>query len=252
MGFLKKVKKGFKKVGKSVKKVAKSTGKVAAKVAKKVVRTAVYKPTAMAMSASGTPWGFKGAKKLSRSKTELKMYGKVALASGKGVQLVGTAVAGWFGGPVAAAAAYRVGALNKQYIGREVDRAKGKSPRKIAWKKQAVRGVTSIAAAYAGAAALGVGAFTGLGASIGTITAGGAASGGLFGAKTLLGSGILGGKGSAGAAGEAGVGGEGGQGQGGFFGGADPFTALGLTDVEGLTPLGMGVIALLAIWLLWE
>jgi hypothetical protein len=155
------------------------------KKAAKKVGGAVKKATAVGLAAGGNPLTTKVAMKVAksqgkyRSKSTVKVVGQVAKTTSKVAQLGGTAVATVFGGPMAGAAAYRLGALNKQYVDREVAKAKGTKVRKIAWKKQAIRGAYTVAG----------GAAAGLGASL----LGGTGAGGMFGSGMTLAKNIFGG-----------------------------------------------------------
>lgn len=103
MGLWKKIKKGVKKAGKAVKKTAKTIGRQIKR------STAVAAPALL-----GPGLGEKVGVYVSRTagktakKSTLKGIQKVGRVGGTVVQVVGTAVATYFGGPVAGKAAYAV------------------------------------------------------------------------------------------------------------------------------------------------
>ena len=147
----------FKKIKKAAKKVGKSVGKTTKKVGGQIKRSAAVAAPALL----GPGLGTKVAVGLAHgNKSALKGAGRVANVTGRGVQIVGTALATYFGGAVAGAAAYRGTALLRQIDQKAIRDARYKaggvssSGRTIKWKKHAVRTVSTVAAAYMGAGAM--------------------------------------------------------------------------------------------------
>jgi hypothetical protein len=152
MGLWKKVKKAVKKVGKQVK------------------RSAAVAAPALLGPGLGAKVGVAIAKTAGKTaqKATYKGIGQVSNVTGRVVQVGGTALATWFGGPVAGAAVYRGTALLRQLDQKQVKDAKqaagltSHGGKHIAWKKHAVRTASTVGAAVVGGAALSLAGGSGL------------------------------------------------------------------------------------------
>jgi len=146
---------------KKAKRVGKAVGKTAKKVGRQVKRSAAVAAPALLGPGLGEKVGVAIAKTAGKTaiKSTYSGMGRVSNVTGRVVQVVGTAVATWFGGPILGSAAYRGTALLRQLSQHEIAEAKYKAGvsqsrgHNVVWKKQPIRIVEALAVGVAGAAA---------------------------------------------------------------------------------------------------
>jgi len=148
----------------------KKVKKVAKKVGKQVKRSAAVAAPALLGPGLGEKVGV-GIARTAGTTAKKSMYqhmGQVSKVSGKVVQVVGTAVASWFGGPVPGAAAYRVTGTMGKFGGQIVKKQQYREglthtkPGKMNWAQEGIGLVGAVAGALAGAKVAGVDPFSGL------------------------------------------------------------------------------------------
>ena len=167
MGLWKKVKKAAKKVGKQVK------------------RSVAVAAPALLGPGLGEKVGVAVAKTAGTTakKSMYQHMGQTSKVTGKVVQVAGTAVASWFGGPVAGAAAYKVtGTMGKlgQNIVKTQQYKEGLThtkPGRMNWAGEALGLGAAVGGAFAGASVAGVDPFSGLQGVIGEALGGGGSEG---------------------------------------------------------------------------
>jgi hypothetical protein len=202
--------------------------KAAKKVGKQVKRSVAVAAPILLGPGLGEKVGVSIAK-TAGSTAKKSMYqhmGQTSKVTGKVVQVAGTAVASWFGGPVAGAAVYKfTGTMGKlgQNIVKTQQYKEGLThtkPTRMNWSGEAMGLGTAVVGALAGSQVAGVDPLSGLQGVIGE---------------------SLGGRGDGGAAGSSGGGGASGFG--------------GVVGVEGLNPAMTPVLViagLLLIWYFWR
>jgi len=174
MGFLKKLKKSVKKVGKSV-------GSTVKKIGKQVKRSTAVAAPALLGPGLGEKVGVYVSRTAGKTakKSTLRGMAKVGKVGGTVVQVVGTAVATYFGGPVAGKAAYAVTGYAKKggaFIVKQEQYKQGYTqtkPTRPSFVANLVQGVASVVGAVLG----GGGSVLGGGGGGGDGVAGGGAPG---------------------------------------------------------------------------
>jgi hypothetical protein len=199
MGFLKKLKKAVKKVGKSV-------GSTVKKIGKQVKRSTAVAAPALLGPGLGEKVGVYVSRTAGKTakKSTLKGMAKVGRVGGTVVQVVGTAVATYFGGPVAGKAAYAVTGYAKKggaFIVKQEQYKQGfksTKPTRPSFVANVVQGVASVVGALVGGGGGGVGIGGGGGGGGGDGPAGDYGASGDYGAPGS--SGVYGASGGAGTA----------------------------------------------------
>jgi hypothetical protein len=175
---------GWKKFRKKLRKTVKRVGK-------QIKRSTAVAAPALLGPGLGEKVGVSIAKTAGKTaiKSTYKRMGQVSNVTGRVVQVAGTAIATWFGGPILGSMAYRGTALMRQIGQKEIQEGKFKAGltttrgHKIVWKKQPVRILEAAAAglggAIVGAAAGGTSIFaSGSSMITGAFGGGGVAAGG--------------------------------------------------------------------------
>jgi len=143
------------------KKFRKKFRKTVKRVGKQIKRSAAVAAPALLGPGLGEKVGVSIAKTAGKTaiKSTYKRMGQVSNVTGRVVQVVGTAVATWFGGPILGSMAYRATALGRQLGQKEIKEAKFKAGltttrgHKIVWRKQPVRILEAAAVGFGGAIA---------------------------------------------------------------------------------------------------